>query len=194
MSLELSQVVVGLNTVGTQTESTAKHLAINPWVAIFMMVIFLLFFLLVILPRALNDILGIGSSLAILVAGIAISSLPLALNALQIPISTVTKADPGKLPRQVQLTNLQPASFTFNWETNEAVLSAIRYGTDPQLLDQAAFNIEPLEKTTQHQVVVIGLEPDTTYFVEIISGGFRYQLENQPLEIHTPAVPILSPE
>jgi hypothetical protein len=185
MLLEIGQTINELSLVGAQSVETVHQFAINPWVAALMMVGFLFFFLLVILPRLVDNTLGIGPGLAIFVLGVMISSLPLVINALGLQVPLDIKAGPSKTPRQLHITQLQSTSFTLSWQTEEAVLSALRFGSSKDLLDQAAFNQDPLKKTTQHLVAATDLRPGTTYYIEVISGGQRYNYQGQPIEILT---------
>ncbi len=57
-----------------------------------------------------------------------------------------------------------------SWTTNLPSNSAVKYGTDPNLLNQIAH--APWE-TTQHQITLATLNPNTTYYFQIESGQAR---------------------
>lgn len=188
MLLQVGHTLDELSLIGARSSDTVHQLVVNPIVAMVFITGFLIFFILVILPRLIDDTLGIGSGLAIFIIGLSISSLPLVINALGMPVPFITKASPSKIPENLKLDNLESTSLTISWETAEAVLSAIRFGTSPQLLEQAAFSRDPLEKSTKHTITITKLQPDTSYFLELISGGERYNYQGQPIEIHTPPI------
>lgn len=60
-------------------------------------------------------------------------------------------------------TNIDKTSFTVSWETNEASTSILRYGTDPDNLDQ---EVSDAAMVSQHSLNLTGLEAGTIYYVE----------------------------
>jgi hypothetical protein len=69
-----------------------------------------------------------------------------------------------------------PHSIVIRWRTNQPSTSLVRYGTSPARLTQVA-NKDQLG--TEHEVMLIGLEPDTRYYYSIgtrthmLAGGDR---------------------
>jgi hypothetical protein len=57
-----------------------------------------------------------------------------------------------------------PASIVVRWRTNTATNSRVRYGTDPANL---SLNADNSFSTTEHEVTVIGLSPDTQYYYSV---------------------------
>ena len=54
--------------------------------------------------------------------------------------------------------------FTLRWRTSTSTTSRIRYGTDPQSLNQDVNSPNP---TTEHELRVTGLQPDTRYYYQV---------------------------
>jgi hypothetical protein len=60
-----------------------------------------------------------------------------------------------------------PTSTIIRWRTAGPAISAVRYGYSPGFLDQVSEN---LETTTEHEVLLAGLEPDTRYYYAVGDG------------------------
>jgi phosphatidylserine/phosphatidylglycerophosphate/cardiolipin synthase-like enzyme len=60
-------------------------------------------------------------------------------------------------------SDIQKNGFTVSWETNEMSSSILKFGTDPNNLDQQS--IDPT-MTTQHEITLNTLSPGTVYYLE----------------------------
>lgn len=75
--------------------------------------------------------------------------------------------------QNVQITNgptvqnVAADSANITWSTNVPAGSTVRYGTDPNKLDRRA---QESWGGTNHSVQVKGLQPDTTYYYQVVSG------------------------
>jgi phosphatidylserine/phosphatidylglycerophosphate/cardiolipin synthase-like enzyme len=63
-------------------------------------------------------------------------------------------------------SNIDKTSFTVSWETNEPSSSMVRYGTDPDNLDQM---VSDGNMVSQHSLELTGLEAGNIYYVEAVS-------------------------
>lgn len=70
------------------------------------------------------------------------------------------------------LQTLSPTSAVITWSTQYPSSSIVRYGTDPNALTQTA---EAPWGSTNHQVTLNNLQPNTHYFFEVISSQFKGQ-------------------
>jgi immunomodulating metalloprotease len=74
----------------------------------------------------------------------------------------------------LQITNQPTAQTTGNnsavvqWMTNQSSGSMVRYGTDPNNLNQVA---QGSMGVTSHQVALQNLQPNTTYYIQAVSPG-----------------------
>ena len=73
---------------------------------------------------------------------------------------------------EVRTTNVRDTSFTVSWLTNLPASSEVRYGSDPNHLNETAYD-QRGEATSDdtHFVTVNGLLPNTTYYFDVVSGG-----------------------
>ena len=72
----------------------------------------------------------------------------------------------------VRTTNVRDTSFTVSWLTDLPASSEVRYGSDPNHLNETAYD-QRGEATSDdtHFVTVNGLLPNTTYYFDVVSGG-----------------------
>jgi len=78
-------------------------------------------------------------------------------------------ADP--VPAAVRGPYLQrgaPTEVTVRWRSNVLGGSAVRYGPDPQTLEQ---EVELPTSTGEHEVVIGGIEPETRYYYSVVLDG-----------------------
>ena len=92
--------------------------------------------------------------------------------------------------RQPYLQKAAPTSMTIVWKTALATDSRVSFGTSPGVYDQTVLAPNP---TTDHEVTLTGLTPDTTYYYEVGSadqfhaGGCADHYFNTPPPIGTPS-------
>ncbi|MDQ3368321.1 MAG: fibronectin type III domain-containing protein [Myxococcota bacterium] len=94
------------------------------------------------------------------------SKWPLAIGvAIALALSLVeTSAAVAQVTRGPYLQSGSHTSITFRWRTAAATASRVRYGTSPTTL--TAFVDNPTS-TTEHEVRVTGLSPNTTYYYSV---------------------------
>lgn len=136
-------------------------------------------FAVFVVPKFLDNALGI---IALIVFVIFSSTILIATRFMN--ISSLTQAVPSQVPVDVQVKNVTEASFVVTWQTEDAVVGAVRYGVVPDKLNQVAVGFDPTEERHLHEVVVEDLEPEMLYYVRIISGGEEFP-EGEPMEVRT---------
>ncbi len=72
--------------------------------------------------------------------------------------------------------NIRDQTFTVVWGTDRDARGSVRYGTNPEELIQSGCDVRDTtqecdQKTATHFVEVVGLEPDTTYWVQVLTDG-----------------------
>lgn len=105
------------------------------------------------------------------------------------------KAEADIVPREVKITNVTDRGFTISWVTDTPIIGYLNWGTDANLtqtaLDDRDTNGKSQEYTT-HYFSFKNLQPETTYFFKISSGGKIFENNGQPFDLTTPAT-ITSP-
>jgi hypothetical protein len=70
----------------------------------------------------------------------------------------------------VRVTNLSDKGFTVSWTTNVASVGQVNYGTTPAL--GSSRSDDPGAGPYTHHVTLTGLLPGTTYYFDVVSGGY----------------------
>jgi hypothetical protein len=71
----------------------------------------------------------------------------------------------------VKITNITGGMFTISWISDKSEPGSIRYGKTGDNLNKTAWDDRGKEfKGRNHHVSIMGLEPETRYFFDIISG------------------------
>ncbi|MGB0383990.1 MAG: FG-GAP-like repeat-containing protein [Ardenticatenaceae bacterium] len=79
--------------------------------------------------------------------------------------------DANPLLSEVRVSNLRDASFTVSWLSEWETMGEVRYGTDPNQLDQSAHDKRGMDTNDDtHYVTINHLLPETTYYFDIVSG------------------------
>lgn len=144
-------------------------------------VIGIAFLSILIVPKLIKGSFGFTSLLGILFFLGGAIALPYSLQLFLQPTRTSTFAEADLAPQQVRWEALSESQVRITWTTAEPALGALKYGVSPINLDQPAFELDPLEKKEQHEIIVSNLEHNTTYYYEIISGGQRFNDAGEPL-------------
>jgi len=94
------------------------------------------------------------------------------------------------------VTNVGERSFTVSWFTSGAEEGYVMYGTSAGNLGGTAHDDRgQATRDVTHHVTVVGLNPDTTYYYEIVSGGVTYGDSGKPYQADTGvALPFTMPE
>lgn len=94
----------------------------------------------------------------------------------------------GTLGADVRFSNVRDATFTVSWTTGNTVQGEVRYGTSASNLSQSAQDVRGSSaRDDTHYVTIQGIQPNTRYFVDVISGGIvddnggnHYQVTTAP--------------
>jgi phosphodiesterase/alkaline phosphatase D-like protein len=81
---------------------------------------------------------------------------------------SVHPASAATVTRGPYLQMATPSSIVVRWRTDEATNSVVRYGDDAGNL---IFSASSIALTTEHEVAVSGLLPDTRYYYSVGSSG-----------------------
>ncbi|MGB0384991.1 MAG: peroxidase family protein [Ardenticatenaceae bacterium] len=88
----------------------------------------------------------------------------------------------------VQISNVRDVSFTLSWLTNVATTGEVRYGTDPNNLNQTVYDVRGQATSDETHYVTIGnILGGTTYYFDVVScgttdnnGGNHYSVTTAP--------------
>lgn len=94
-----------------------------------------------------------------------------------------TRASVDEVPRNVQVSNVVHDSFTVSWSTQESTLGYLRWGEDPNYLNNTA--LDENNKKNTHYIQVVGLSASNEYYFEIYSNSKRYVQDERPLMVKT---------
>ena len=73
---------------------------------------------------------------------------------------------------EVRVTNVRDTAFNVSWVTNQSATGEVHYGTDPDNLDQIAYDDRGAgTRDDTHYVTLLGLTSNTTYYFDVISDG-----------------------
>lgn len=96
-----------------------------------------------------------------------------------------TKASLEKEPRNIKLLEVSKDGFVLSWQTEEAVIGAIRVKEEGGEATKTFIDEKGVVATKLHRVKAEGLKSKTVYEVEILSGGEVYTDGGKPLLIKT---------
>lgn len=107
-----------------------------------------------------------------------------------------TRATVGSVPKNVQISNITPTSFTVSYTTDELALGTLAYGQQPTL-GSVAVDVRDQQTgdTSEHRVhyfTVQNLQPATRYYFSITSGAQVATDNGNPFEVIT-AIPGSTP-
>jgi hypothetical protein len=88
---------------------------------------------------------------------------------LHTPAAAVSR--PAGTISNVRVTNLSDKGFTVSWTTNVASVGQVNYGMTPAL--GSSRSEDPGAGPYTHHVSLGGLTPNTPYYFDVISGGYR---------------------
>lgn len=101
------------------------------------------------------------------------------------------RATPETTPEQVRITNVVDSGFTISFLTQGPVAGFINYGTEAGALRQTATDDRDtltgsIGEYTLHHVTVRGLQPNTTYYYVLgTGGGTLFDNNGEPFKIVT---------
>lgn len=88
------------------------------------------------------------------------------------PVTLPTPPTTSMTARHLRVSNVSDTAFAVSWISDWAGTGYVRYG-QTKALDGVAADVRPLPASamTAHFVVIAGLEPQTTYFFDVVTGG-----------------------
>jgi len=136
-----------------------------------------------LLDKRIPTLLGLGLLIVGLVVGTIVFSNGTGVFA--------PRATPETTPKNVKISNVTDRGFTVSFATDSPTVGFIKYGTEPnQLRTQVGDDRDQLYGTVEqyplHHISTNGLEPTTTYYYVIGTGGRDLFDDNgQPFSITT---------
>ena len=103
-------------------------------------------------------------------------ALPLTVGLVLHQSGILTKADIEEAPRHIKIVEVAPTSFRIRWETAGFQYGALRYGVKPAstALTRTVLEVGGLTRSTEHDLIVSDLVPETDYYFELLSGAHWY--------------------
>lgn len=95
---------------------------------------------------------------------------------------TATQAS-DEAPFSVNSSAVDPENAVITFQTGKETIAVVEYGTSPDALTEVSFG--DLE-STDHSIRIGGLQPNTTYYFRIQSGGTTYDNQGSPWSFTTP--------
>ena len=87
------------------------------------------------------------------------------------------------IPKDVKISNITDSSFTITWLTQDKADGFVVWGKSKSLGQTT--NEETKAKGYTHSATITNLEPETTYYFKINSGGDLYDNDGSPWEAKT---------
>ena len=107
----------------------------------------------------------------------------------------IPRATPEFAPQSLVVTNITENSFSISWVTDEKTGGFLKYGVVVNKINEIENDDrDQLTGSTgsynTHHITIKGLEPETTYYFKIASGGKNqfYDNNGQPYEVTTASV------
>jgi hypothetical protein len=101
----------------------------------------------------------------------------------------VSKAAAGSDPKNIQISNISPTSFTVSYTTDETATGSISYGIDPTTPEVALDDRDQQASGSAdyqiHYITVKNLTPATKYYFSITSGSQKVENSGNPFIIAT---------
>ena len=99
--------------------------------------------------------------------------------------SFLPSAKSQNMPKDVKISNITDSSFTITWLTQDKADGFVIWGKSKSLGQTT--NEETKAKGYTHSATITNLEPETTYYFKINSGGDLYDNDGSPWEAKTAA-------
>lgn len=161
--------------------SLSLSLTSTPVIIFFSLLIIGTIGLLITRARDLNKLL------MVLAISLIASAIPLTTQILSQETRLTSHAGPEYTPKNVIVYNLTATSFMISWQTDKSDTGIIRVRTTPEVSPHTRIiSDSPDQSEYMHHLTVDELEPNNSYYLEILSGGQWYNLNGQPLYIKTP--------
>ncbi|MBA3723614.1 MAG: hypothetical protein H0W89_01830 [Candidatus Levybacteria bacterium] len=106
-------------------------------------------------------------------------------------VQFVSKATVGSVPKNVQISNISPTSFTISYETDASAVGTVAYG-NVQTMGDIGLDVRDQQTGTPterrvHFITINDLKPATKYYYAITSGTQVITNGTAPFEIITAA-------
>lgn len=112
-------------------------------------------------------------------------AIPVTIVAVRISFIFFSSADVQETPEEIVVSNITDSRVTVSWYTPAAVVGSIRYGSSESNLSNIAEEDNPSDSLEIHSIEITNLQPDTTYYYEIISGDGVYNDDGTPFSFDT---------
>lgn len=114
------------------------------------------------------------------------AALPLTMGLMFDRTGLLTQATSEETPQNI-IIEVEKEAFSVKWETAANQYGALRYGKEEDIskLDQTILEVNGLQDTQNHEVAVEGLEQETDYYFEILSGARWYDNQGRLLKVTT---------
>jgi hypothetical protein len=127
----------------------------------------------------------LNKMITVLILSLITSTIPLGLNLTREKIDLQSKASQESTPTQVYVFPPQVNSISIQWRTDKPQVGVVRISQSPDVTTNPRL-ISEQSATTIHSIAIDQLRPNTTYYLEILSGAEWYNDDGQPLEVKTP--------
>lgn len=179
----LNPQVVSAQTAPTPSSSLLQNLWSPLSISI---IIFLVLVALGLITLSVTKIRDVNKVLTVLFMALITSAIPFGTRLAQEQTSLQSKASPINTPKNIVVSAVTATSFTLTWETDAAAIGTIRLRQthDPSPLQKILTETNHATNYT-HALTVSDLNPNTDYYFEILSGSEWYNLNGEPIKVHT---------
>jgi hypothetical protein len=129
---------------------------------------------------------NINKMIAVLIISLVTSAIPLAMNLSQQPADISSQAGPELIPKNVIIDQVNKTGFNIYWYTDKIQVGVVKLSLSPDMKTSPQIISEPnTQAASQHQLTIDQLQPDTTYYLQVLSGSDWYDYQGQAIKITT---------
>lgn len=179
IALEPTDAIAATQNSGIAPQNLTFLMTVVP-VSIFAVIIGLTIHKIVMgKERRLQDAI-MGFKVALLVG-----SIPIGLSLLATQTGLVTKADANPQPRNLQITTQPSNQIVISWRTPSKTIGGFRLSTNSDMTTilQTQTSDQP---SLTHQFTLENLDPDNTYYLEVLSNNQWYHHQDTPILLNPP--------
>jgi hypothetical protein len=145
------------------------------------------FFAIGIAILVITQVSNLKKALTILSLILMTSAVPISVVIMNQQTRIESNAGPDYVPKNVIITQVNSSGFSVMWDTDRPGTGVVRIRSKPETTDFNRIFSEPEGGDIyKHIIKIQDLEPNQTYYLEILSGGIWYDNQHQPLKIVTP--------